>query len=116
MGRLVARHTTGKIRKIERKLGGLPPVERKDHSTRQAIRMLAGEIRKLQKRGYTLDQIAGELRGEGLGIATPTLAAYLRQDQRKPAATRKAAKARKAEPASVAARGTFTPPDDPGEI
>ena len=113
----MARYTAGKIREIERKLGELPPVKRESHSARQAIGMLAGEIRKLRKRGYTLEQIAEELRGEGLGIAAPTLASYLRQGRRGPGAAGKPARARKAaEPAASTGSGTFTPPPDPDEI
>ncbi len=41
--------------------------------------MLAKEIVALQKRGYTLEQIAETLRGEGLAISTPTLKSYLQR-------------------------------------
>lgn len=126
-GSMSRRYTTETVRDIEKRLRDLPPVRQEDHSTRETIRMLAGEIRKLQKRGYTLEQIAGELRGDGLGIAPATLAAYLRPDRRKAGTAAKPAGQKRAdpapatagkteEPAAAPSRGTFTPLPDPDDL
>jgi methionine synthase II (cobalamin-independent) len=75
------KYTTGQLEAIAAKLRDMPPVEKKqqEHSKQEAVRILAKEIAALQKRGYTLDQIAETLRGEGLNIATPTLKSYLQR-------------------------------------
>jgi arginine repressor len=59
----------------------MPVIEKKkqEHNKQDAIKVLAKEIAALQKRGYTLDQIAETLRGEGLDITTPTLKSYLQR-------------------------------------
>ena len=41
------------------------------------MRLLATEIAGLQRKGYTLEQIAESFRGDGLDLSTPTLKSYL---------------------------------------
>jgi hypothetical protein len=69
-----------------------PPVEAVDTTKQEAVRLLAREIAALQNRGYSLEQIADSLRGEGLDLSTPTLKSYLARakatrGRRKPAGT-----------------------------
>ena len=74
-------YSNEKLGAIAAKLKTMPVIEKKkqEHSKQDAIKMLAKEIAALQKRGYTLDQIAETLRGEGLDITTPTLKSYLQR-------------------------------------
>lgn len=74
-------YTTEHIEGIAAKLREMPPVEKKkqQRSKQEAIKMLSKEINALKKRGYTLDQIAETLRGEGLDIKAPTLKSYLQR-------------------------------------
>jgi hypothetical protein len=73
------KYTTEQLEAIAAKLRDLPPAAKRiqEHSKKEAVALLAREITALQKRGYTLVQIAESLRGEGLDIATPTLKAYI---------------------------------------
>lgn len=112
------RYTTEQIESIAAKLREMPPVEKKEHSKQEAVRMLAKEIVSLQKRGYTIEQIADALRGNGLDISTPTLKNYLQrttQARKKkdtpPAPPRPANKG-----SSDASRATFTPKPDSDDI
>ncbi len=75
------KYTTEQLEAIAKKLREMPPVEKKKqkHSKQEAVKLLSKEIAALQKRGYTLEQIAETLRGEGLSIATPTLKSYLQR-------------------------------------
>ena len=112
-------YTNEKLAAIAAKLKTMPVIEKKKQE-QDAIKVLAKEIAALQKRGYTLDQIAETLRGEGLDITTPTLKSYLQRikagknkDQKKeqknttPAATQK-------EPDT--AKASFTPKTDSDDI
>lgn len=74
-------YTNEKIEAIVAKLKTMPVIEKKkqEHNKQDAIKLLSKEIATLQKRGYTLDQIAETLRGEGLDITTPTLKSYLQR-------------------------------------
>ena len=47
------------------------------------VRLLAGELIALQKRGYTIEEVAESLRGRGLAITTPTLKNYLQRAKSK---------------------------------
>jgi hypothetical protein len=69
------------VEAIASKLRALPAIEPppKDLTKQEVVKMLAKEIKSLQKRGYTLDQIATSLKGEGLDITTPTLKSYLQK-------------------------------------
>ena len=74
-------YTNEKLEAIAAKLKNMPVIEKKkqEHSKQDAVKLLSKEIALLQKRGYTLDQIAETLRGEGLDITTPTLKSYLQR-------------------------------------
>ena len=74
-------YSNEKLGAIAAKLKTMPVIEKKkqEHSKQDAVKVLAKEISALQKRGYTLDQIAETLRGEGLDITTPTLKSYLQR-------------------------------------
>lgn len=74
-------YTTEQLETIAARLKAMPPIEKKkqEHSKQDSIKILAKEITSLQKRGYSLDQIAETLRGEGLDITTPTLKSYLQR-------------------------------------
>jgi hypothetical protein len=71
--------TVAQVEEIARKLRALPAVEPppKDLTKSDVVKMLAKEIKSLQKRGYSLEQIASSLKGEGLDISTPTLKSYM---------------------------------------
>ena len=100
------KYTTEKIEAIAAKLREMPPVEAKKqgHSKQEVVRLLSKEIASLQKRGYTLTQIAETLRVEGLSIATPTLKSYLqRAKPGKKAASKPAAAGRSDSPGASAA-------------
>ena len=74
------KYTTEQAQAIASKLREMPPVEKKQDLSKQAlVRLLAKEITALQRRGYTLEQISESLRGEGLSITTPTLKSYLQR-------------------------------------
>lgn len=51
----------------------------RDVSAREAVTSLKREIQTLQKRGYTLDEVAEFLTGQGMPISSPTLRAYLQR-------------------------------------
>jgi len=74
-------YSNEKLGAIAAKLKTMPVIEKKkqEHSKQDAVKVLSKEIAALQKRGYTLDQIAETLRGEGLDITTPTLKSYLQR-------------------------------------
>jgi len=48
-----------------------------DTTKQEAVKLLAREIESLQRRGYSLEQVAEMLRGGGLVVSTPTLKSYL---------------------------------------
>lgn len=116
------------LESIAAKLRAMPPVEKKpkDHTKQEAIKVLAKEIKAMQVRGYSLDNISETLRGEGIAITTPTLKSYLQRT--KPAQKSKEAKpeaetravtkpsAEKRAAAPVGAKGKFIPTPDSEEI
>jgi len=121
-------YTKEMIEAIAIKLRNMPPIEEKtkEYSKQDAVKILAREITALKARGYTIDQIAETLRGEGLDISTPTLKNYLQRA--KPGNTRKQngrarkdtpppppAPAVKEKPTSKA-KATFTPTPDSDDI
>jgi hypothetical protein len=62
-----------------------PPPAAVNVTKQEAVKLLAGEIASVQRRGYTLAQIADALKGVGLDLTTPTLKNYLgRAKVRKP--------------------------------
>jgi hypothetical protein len=74
-------YTAAQVEEIAGKLRAMPVVEQppKDLTKQEVVKMLAKEIKSLQKKGYTLEQIATSLKGEGLDISTPTLKSYLQR-------------------------------------
>ncbi len=74
-------YTAAQVEEIASKLRAMPIIEPppKDLTKQEVVKMLAKEIKSLQKRGYTLEQIATSLKGEGLDISTPTLKSYLQR-------------------------------------
>jgi hypothetical protein len=74
------KYTQEKLEKIADKLREMPEVKSKrEHSKQESVKILYKEIADMQKRGYTLEQIAEVLSGEGLQITTPTLKSYYRE-------------------------------------
>lgn len=86
-------YTVAQVEEIASKLRELPTIEPppKDLTKQEVVKMLAKEIKSLQKRGYSLEQIVNSLKGEGLDISTPTLKSYLQKAKTptKPKATGK---------------------------
>ena len=74
-------YTVAQVEEIASKLRALPAIEPppKDLTKSDVVKMLAKEIKSLQKRGYSLEQIASSLKGEGLDISTPTLKSYMQK-------------------------------------
>ncbi len=74
-------YTVAQVEEIASKLRALPAIEPppKDLTKSDVVKMLAKEIKSLQKRGYSLEQIASSLKGEGLDISTPTLKSYIQK-------------------------------------
>jgi hypothetical protein len=54
-----------------------PPAASVNATKQEAVRSLVGEIRALQRRGYTLEQVAEMLREEAILLTTQTLKNYL---------------------------------------
>ena len=67
------------VEKLRAQLRAAPeaPADSVDTTKQQAVRLLAGEIQTLQRRGYTLEQVGEMLKGGGLVLTTPTLKSYL---------------------------------------
>ena len=122
-------YTQEMIEAIAKKLRDMPPIEEKtkEYNKQDAVRILAQEINALKGRGYTLDQIAETLKGEGLDISTLTLKNYLQRTKSK-RAKRKNERAKKDTPpppprpavkeqaTSRSPRATFTPIPDSDDI
>ena len=74
-------YTVAQVEEIAGKLRALPTIEPppKDLTKSDVVKMLAKEIKSLQKRGYSLEQISSSLKGEGLDISTPTLKSYMQK-------------------------------------
>ena len=64
-------------------LKSLPVINKSDQklSKQMAVKIMALEIRALQKRGYDFDQIAQLLTSRGLSISIATLRNYLQRAQ-----------------------------------
>jgi intein-encoded DNA endonuclease-like protein len=92
-------YTAAQVEEIAGKLRAMPVVEQppKDLTKQEVVKMLAKEIKSLQKKGYTLEQIATSLKGEGLDISTPTLKSYL-QRVKSPPKTPKSPTKKKVDP------------------
>jgi hypothetical protein len=79
-------YTFEKAEEMARALRALPAMDQsKRRLSKQAVvNHLMAEIVALQKRGYTIEQIAESLRGVGFAITTPTLKSYLQRAKAKP--------------------------------
>ena len=77
------------VEKLRAQLKTAPeaPAGSVDTTKQQAVRLLAGEIQTLQRRGYTLEQVGEMLKGGGLVLTTPTLKSYLSRAKGCPQAT-----------------------------
>ena len=73
--------TVETVEQISAKLKELPAVENKKRpvSKQEAIKLLARDIKAMQARGYTLEQVSDLLKQLGVSLATPTLRSYLRR-------------------------------------
>ena len=71
------------IEAIRAKMKEAPVVakEKRRVSKQEAIRELKRDIEAMQKRGYTLDNIAQFLTDGGMQITTPTLKSYLQRSK-----------------------------------
>ena len=69
------------VEQIRAKMKELPPVENKKRtvSKQEAIKLLAKDIKAMQARGYTLEQVSELLKQLGVSLATPTLRSYLKR-------------------------------------
>jgi hypothetical protein len=67
------------VEQLRSKLKAVPkaPAASVDTTKQEAVKLLAREIEGLQRRGYSLEQIAEMLKGGGLVVSTPTLKSYL---------------------------------------
>lgn len=88
-------YTLELIEQIAEHMRALPEIEKtKIEKTRpEAVKLLAKEIKELQKKGYTLDQVASIITEKGIEIKTGTLKAYIQrgkdtQEETKPKARR----------------------------
>jgi hypothetical protein len=73
--------TLEQVEQISVKMKALPAVENKKRpvSKQEAIKLLARDIKAMQARGYTLEQVSELLKQLGVSLATPTLRSYLRR-------------------------------------
>jgi hypothetical protein len=78
-------HTVEDAERIAQSLRALPAIDSSKRTlTKQAmIKRLAREIASLQQRGYSIEQVADSLRGNGLDISTPTLKSYLHRSKKR---------------------------------
>ena len=78
-------HTLEDAERIAQSLRALPAMDSSKRTlTKQAmIKRLAREIASLQQRGYSIEQVADSLRGNGLDISTPTLKSYLHRSKKR---------------------------------
>ena len=69
------------IEQLREKLKAAPTVspEKRQVTKQEAIAAIRGEIEAMQKRGYTLDDIAQMIAHNGIEITTPTLKSYLQR-------------------------------------
>lgn len=86
--------TVEQVEQISAKLKELPAVENKKRpvSKQEAIKLLAKDIKAMQARGYTLEQVSEQLKQLGVSLATPTLRSYLKEPEAERQHARKAAK------------------------
>lgn len=117
--------TRADIEKCREMLRSMPPAPATavNVTKQEAVKELASDIASVQRRGYTLEQIADSLKGVGLDLTTPTLKNYLgrakalklrrEQPRKQSAPARPGRPAPSKEAASAAPQGTPTAPRDP---
>jgi methionine synthase II (cobalamin-independent) len=81
-------YTVEMIEKLSAEMKAMPEVDKsKQEKTKpEAVKMLSSEIKELQRRGYTLEQIAETMTKGGIDITTGTLKAYIQRAKGKRAA------------------------------
>lgn len=96
-------------------LRALPPMDSsKRRLTKQAaVQQMAAEIRALQDRGYTIEQVVESLHGVGFDITTPTLKSYLQRAKQR---TGKGAPRRQRPPAPPVAASSRERPAAPPAV
>jgi hypothetical protein len=72
----VSRDHIEELRAALKKAPEVPPGST-DTTKQEAVRLLAKEIQALQRRGYSLEQVAEMFKKGGLVLTTPTLKSYL---------------------------------------
>ena len=82
------------IERIKARAASMPEKEatQRELSARAAVALVKKEVALLQQRGYTIENIAEFLAGEGLSLPAPTLRTYLQQANKAGAAKRAKAK------------------------
>jgi hypothetical protein len=72
------KYTTKQIEEAAKKLRKLPAVQDKEHTSKQAVKLLQDELAALLARGYSLEKVGRALRSAGNEISALTLREYLR--------------------------------------
>jgi hypothetical protein len=77
------RLTRAQIAQIAEKARKMPPAPAAEVNVtkQEAVRLLAREIECLQRKGYTMAQIAASFSGDGLELSTATLKSYVSRAQ-----------------------------------
>jgi len=103
--------TLEQIEKISAEFKELPPIENRQRqvSKQEAVKRLVKDIDELQKRGYTLEQIADLLKSKGLDIGTKTLKSYLQRARPVKKADGAATRRRRTAPATTAVEEAGSP-------
>ncbi len=76
------------VNEVKTRLAQLPDKTPRRIKLRETITELTAEIESLLQRGYTMDDIAAELKGDGIGITSATLASYMRPAKKRKSRTR----------------------------
>jgi hypothetical protein len=102
--------TLEKVEQLREKMKSAPEVapEKREVTKQEAVAALRAEIELMQKRGYTLDEIAKMISENGIELTTPTLKSYLQRAK----AGKKAPRARKAGASGSAADSSGKSADD----
>ena len=112
------KYTKEQLEQIALKLREMPEPSKtqQELSKQEAVKILAKDIASLQKRGYSIEQIAESLSGAGLDISTPTLRNYLTRAKGEKKTPRKKAAQEPVTRVTDPAKATFTPTPDSDEI
>jgi hypothetical protein len=106
------------IAAIEEKARKAPPApaSEADVSKQEAVKLLFGAVAEFRRKGYSLEQIAENFRGEGLELTTPTLKSYLSRVKASKRPPRNGAVAATAQPVSTEKEATrLTKKDAPAK-